>query len=103
MRISDWSSDVCSSDLQSELARNADLHLDAHVAQEACPLNLAPTASTTAALVLGDALSVACLDPRGFSREDFARSHPVGAPGRRRLTFVPDLVREGPACAKCTP
>src|SRR3546814_20352919 len=70
---------------QSELARNADLHLDAHVEQEACPLNLAPTSSTTAALVLGDAIAVACLEARGFSREDFARSHPGGALGRRLL------------------
>lgn len=81
----------------SELARNADLHLDAHVAQEACPLNLAPTASTTAALVLGDALAVACLEARGFSREDFARSHPGGALGRRLLTFVRDVMRKGDA------
>lgn len=82
---------------QSELARNADLHLDAHVAQEACPLNLAPTASTTAALVLGDALAVACLEARGFSREDFARSHPGGALGRRLLTRVRDVMRQGEA------
>lgn len=82
---------------QSELARNADLHLDAHVNQEACPLNLAPTASTTAALVLGDALAVACLEARGFSREDFARSHPGGALGRRLLTFVRDVMRQGDA------
>ncbi|HEY9572082.1 MAG TPA: KpsF/GutQ family sugar-phosphate isomerase [Pusillimonas sp.] len=82
---------------QSELARNADLHLDAHVAQEACPLNLAPTASTTAALVLGDAIAVACLEARGFSREDFARSHPGGALGRRLLTFVRDVMRQGAA------
>lgn len=82
---------------QSELARNADLHLDAHVAQEACPLNLAPTASTTAALVLGDAIAVACLEARGFSREDFARSHPGGALGRRLLTLVRDVMRQGDA------
>lgn len=82
---------------QSALARNADLHLDAHVAQEACPLNLAPTASTTAALVLGDAIAVACLEARGFSREDFARSHPGGALGRRLLTFVRDVMRQGDA------
>ncbi|MGB3289852.1 MAG: CBS domain-containing protein, partial [Burkholderiaceae bacterium] len=80
-----------------ELARSADLHLDAHVAQEACPLNLAPTASTTAALVLGDALAVACLEARGFSREDFARSHPGGALGRRLLTLVRDVMRQGDA------
>ena len=82
---------------QSELARNADLHLGAQVGQEACPLNLAPTASTTAALVLGDALAVACLEARGFSREDFARSHPGGALGRRLLTFVRDVMRQGDA------
>ncbi|WP_134866217.1 KpsF/GutQ family sugar-phosphate isomerase, partial [Bordetella pertussis] len=67
---------------ESELARLADVHLDASVSQEACPLNLAPTASTTAALALGDALAVACLEARGFGREDFARSHPGGALGR---------------------
>src|SRR5690606_15296317 len=82
---------------QSELAQNADLHLDAHVEHEACPLNLAPTASTTAALVLGDAIAVACLEARGFSREDFARSHPGGALGRRLLTFVRDVMRQGDA------
>jgi len=82
---------------QSELARNADLHLDGGVAQEACPLNLAPTASTTAALVLGDALAVACLEARHFSAEDFARSHPGGALGRRLLTYVRDVMRHGPA------
>ena len=64
---------------QSELASLADVHLDASVAQEACPLNLAPTASTTAALALGDALAVACLEARGFGPQDFARSHPGGA------------------------
>ncbi|HRL22380.1 KpsF/GutQ family sugar-phosphate isomerase [Alcaligenes sp. SDU_A2] len=80
---------------QSELALNADLHLDAHVEHEACPLNLAPTASTTAALALGDALAVACLEAKGFSREDFARSHPGGALGRQLLTFVRDVMRQG--------
>ena len=82
---------------ESELARNADLHLDAGVLQEACPLNLAPTASTTAALVLGDALAVACLEARHFSAEDFARSHPGGALGRRLLTYVRDVMRHGDA------
>ncbi|WP_442593833.1 KpsF/GutQ family sugar-phosphate isomerase [Parapusillimonas sp. JC17] len=82
---------------RSDLAQNADLHLDAHVAQEACPLNLAPTASTTAALVLGDAIAVACLESRGFSREDFARSHPGGALGRKLLTLVRDVMRTGVA------
>lgn len=82
---------------QSELARQADIHLDASVAQEACPLNLAPTASTTAALALGDALAVACLEARGFGPQDFARSHPGGALGRRLLTHVRDVMREGDA------
>ncbi|EHK63746.1 KpsF/GutQ family sugar-phosphate isomerase [Achromobacter arsenitoxydans] len=82
---------------QSELARQADIHLDASVAQEACPLNLAPTASTTAALALGDALAVACLEARGFGPQDFARSHPGGALGRRLLTHVRDVMRQGDA------
>ncbi|MDQ5906593.1 MAG: arabinose-5-phosphate isomerase [Pseudomonadota bacterium] len=81
---------------QSSLAREADAHLDAGVAEEACPLNLAPTASTTAALALGDALAVALLDERGFGTEDFARSHPGGALGRRLLTHVRDVMREAP-------
>jgi arabinose-5-phosphate isomerase len=79
----------------SALAREADIHLDAGVAQEACPLNLAPTASTTAALALGDALAVALLDARGFSADDFARSHPGGTLGRRLLTHVADVMRRG--------
>ncbi len=78
---------------ESSLAREADVHLDARVAQEACPLNLAPTASTTAALALGDALAVALLDARGFDAEDFARSHPGGALGRKLLTHVSDVMR----------
>lgn len=77
----------------SPLAREADAHLDAGVGEEACPLNLAPTASTTAALALGDALAVALLDARGFAAEDFARSHPGGALGRRLLTHVGDVMR----------
>ena len=77
----------------SALAREADVHLDAGVKEEACPLNLAPTASTTAALALGDALAVALLDARGFGPEDFARSHPGGALGRRLLTHVSDVMR----------
>ncbi len=81
----------------SPLARQADVHLEAAVAEEACPLNLAPTASTTAALALGDALAVALLDARGFAAEDFARSHPGGALGRRLLTHVSDVMR--PAAA----
>jgi arabinose-5-phosphate isomerase len=79
----------------STLAREADVHLDAGVAKEACPLNLAPTASTTAALALGDALAVALLDARGFSEADFARSHPGGSLGRRLLTHVSDVMRQG--------
>jgi arabinose-5-phosphate isomerase len=77
----------------SSLAREADAHLDAGVVEEACPLNLAPTASTTAALALGDALAVALLDARGFGAEDFARSHPGGTLGRRLLTHVRDIMR----------
>ncbi|MDP3872389.1 MAG: KpsF/GutQ family sugar-phosphate isomerase [Pseudomonadota bacterium] len=77
----------------STLARLADVHLDAGVATEACPLNLAPTASTTCALALGDALAVALLDARGFREDDFARSHPGGALGRRLLTHVRDVMR----------
>ena len=80
-------------DPASSLAREADVHLDAAVKEEACPLNLAPTASTTAALALGDALAVALLDARGFGAEDFARSHPGGALGRRLLTRVSDVMR----------
>ncbi len=77
----------------SPLAKDADVHLDAAVREEACPLNLAPTASTTAALALGDALAVALLDARGFSSDDFARAHPGGALGRRLLTHVRDVMR----------
>lgn len=79
----------------SALAREADVHLDAAVAEEACPLGLAPTASTTAALALGDALAVAALEARGFGPEDFARSHPGGSLGRRLLTHVGDVMRTG--------
>jgi arabinose-5-phosphate isomerase len=87
----------------SSLAREADVHLDAGVAQEACPLNLAPTASTTAALALGDALAVALLDARGFSANDFARSHPGGSLGRRLLTHVRDVMRAGADVPAVTP
>ena len=79
----------------SSLAQAADVHLDAAVDEEACPLGLAPTASTTAALALGDALALALLDARGFSADDFARSHPGGALGRRLLTRVADVMRTG--------
>ena len=81
----------------SSLAQAADIHLDAAVDAEACPLGLAPTASTTAMLALGDALALALLDARGFSAEDFARSHPGGALGRRLLTTVADVMRSGEA------
>ena len=80
---------------RSTLARHADVVLDSGVEKEACPLNLAPTASTTAQLALGDALAVALLDARGFKAEDFARSHPGGALGRRLLTRVADIMRSG--------
>lgn len=79
----------------STLARIADVHLDVSVEKEACPLNLAPTASTTAALVMGDALAVALLEARGFTPEDFALSHPGGALGRRLLLTVADLMHSG--------
>jgi arabinose-5-phosphate isomerase len=82
---------------RSSLAVEADVHLDGAVAEEACPLGLAPTASTTAALALGDALAVALLEARGFGREDFARSHPGGSLGRQLLTFVADVMRTGEA------
>jgi arabinose-5-phosphate isomerase len=79
----------------STLAREADVHLNARVEQEACPLNLAPTASTTAALALGDALAIALLDARGFDVDDFARSHPGGTLGRKLLTHVSDVMCTG--------
>ncbi len=79
----------------SSLAKVADVHLDAAVDKEACPMGLAPTASTTAALALGDALAVALLDAKGFGAEDFARSHPGGSLGRRLLTHVRDIMRSG--------
>lgn len=81
----------------SSLAQHADIVLSSAVDQEACPLNLAPTASTTAQMALGDALAVALLDARGFVAEDFARSHPGGSLGRRLLTHVRDLMRQGDA------
>jgi len=82
---------------QSSLAFAADVHLDASVDTEACPLGLAPTASTTTALALGDALALTLLDARGFSVEDFARSHPGGSLGRKLLTHVRDVMRTGDA------
>ncbi len=80
----------------STLSREADVHLYAGAAQEACPLNLAPTASTTAALALGDAMAVALMRARGFTQDEFALSHPGGALGRRLLTLVRDVMRSGP-------
>jgi len=82
----------------SSLATVADVHLNAAVDKEACPMGLAPTASTTAALALGDALAVALLDAKGFGAEDFARSHPGGSLGRRLLTHVSDIMRVGKRC-----
>ncbi|MDD5325181.1 MAG: KpsF/GutQ family sugar-phosphate isomerase [Polaromonas sp.] len=89
--------------LQSTLAKHASVTLDSSVATEACPLNLAPTASTTAQLALGDALAVALLDARGFKEEDFARSHPGGALGRKLLTHVSDVMRSGGAVPQVRP
>ncbi len=80
---------------ESTLGRHAQVVLDTSVAREACPHNLAPTASTTAQLALGDALAVALLDARGFKADDFARSHPGGALGRKLLTHVSDVMRQG--------
>ena len=82
---------------QSTLANQADAHLDAQVETEACPLGLAPTASTTAMLALGDALALAVLDQRGFSAEDFARSHPGGSLGRKLLIRIQDIMRQNAA------
>jgi arabinose-5-phosphate isomerase len=80
---------------RSSLARQADQHLDVSVPAEACPLGLAPTASTTAALVMGDALAIALLEARGFTTEDFARSHPAGSLGRRLLLHIADIMHVG--------
>jgi len=87
----------------STLARHADILLDCGVEKEACPLNLAPTASTTAQVALGDALAVALLDARGFRPEDFARSHPGGALGRKLLTHLVDVMRTGEAVPRVGP
>jgi arabinose-5-phosphate isomerase len=81
----------------STLAREATVHLDVSVEKEACPLGLAPTASTTALLAMGDALAIACLQARGFSADDFARSHPAGRLGKRLLLHVADIMRTGEA------
>ncbi len=87
----------------STLGRHADVVLDTSVAKEACPHNLAPTASTTAQLALGDALAVALLDARGFKADDFARSHPGGALGRKLLTHVSDVMRSGDGVPRVAP
>jgi len=89
--------------LRSNLARAASVHLDVSVAEEACPLNLAPTASTTATLAIGDALAVALLEARGFTSQDFARSHPGGALGRKLLMHVADVMRTGDALPVVAP
>ena len=86
----------------STLARAADVHLDVSVSEEACPLNLAPTASTTATLAMGDALAVALLKIRGFTAEDFAMSHPSGSLGKRLLLRVADVMRSGDDVPKVT-
>lgn len=89
--------------LDSTLARYADVALDCGVEKEACPLNLAPTASSVAQMAMGDALAVALLDARGFKAEDFARSHPGGALGRKLLTHVRDVMRSGDAVPRIGP
>ncbi len=89
--------------VDSTLARHADVTIDSGVDREACPLNLAPTASTTAQLALGDALAVVLLDARGFKAEDFARSHPGGTLGRRLLTHVSDVMRRGEQLPRVVP
>jgi arabinose-5-phosphate isomerase len=88
---------------RSTLATECDVHLDASVEKEACPLNLAPTASTTATLALGDALAVALLDARGFKSDDFAMHHPGGSLGRRLLVHVSDIMRKGAQLPKNSP
>ena len=87
----------------STLGRAADVHIDVAVPQEACPHNLAPTASTTASLVMGDALAIALLEARGFSVDDFARSHPDGSLGRRLLLHVEDIMRSGDSLPRVGP
>ena len=87
----------------SSLAREADVHLDGKISSEACPLGLAPTASTTVALVLGDALAIALLEARGFTSDDFARSHPAGALGRRLLLHISDVMHSGDDVPRVAP
>ena len=88
---------------RSSLARQADVHLDVAVSEEACPLGLAPTASTTAALVMGDALAIALLEARGFTSDDFAASHPAGQLGRRLLVHISDVMHAGKDIPRVTP
>ncbi len=88
---------------RSSLARQADVHLDVAVSEEACPLGLAPTASTTAALVMGDALAIALLEARGFTSDDFAASHPAGQLGRRLLVHISDVMHTGKDIPRVTP
>ncbi|WP_109124025.1 KpsF/GutQ family sugar-phosphate isomerase [Dyella sp. C11] len=88
---------------KSSLADQASVHLDASIAAEACPLGLAPTASTTAALVMGDALAIALLEARGFTSEDFARSHPAGSLGRRLLLHISDVMHTGEGIPAVSP
>ena len=88
---------------QSALAKESDIHLDIRVETEACPLNLAPTSSTTLTLVLGDCLAIALLEKRGFTAEDFAFSHPSGALGRKLLLKVEDIMHRGSAIPECQP
>ena len=88
---------------QSTLAKASDVHIDVSVKQEACPLNLAPTSSTTATLAMGDALAVALLEARGFKEEDFAKRHPGGALGKRLLLKIRDLMHTGERVPKVTP
>ncbi len=88
---------------QSSLAKQATVHIDVGVAEEACPLGLAPTSSTTAALAMGDALAIAMLEARGFTEEDFARSHPGGALGRRLLLKIGGLIHTGDEMPTVTP
>lgn len=87
----------------STLARSAEVHIDVSVAQEACPLNLAPTASTTATLAMGDALAVALLEARGFTENDFAMTHPGGALGKRLLLKIHDLMHTGARVPRVAP
>lgn len=88
---------VMSGNEDSSLGRMADVHLDVSVSEEACPLGLAPTASTTAALVMGDALAISLLEARGFTSDDFARSHPAGSLGRQLLVHIGDIMHIGEA------